>query len=97
MSDYDEFLEEELERLFNLAILRAEDACYQDDKILSPLSEGLFILQILILRSNNAEKLMKKPFLSDEKLVHMLEEARYSIDTALSTHIKNRKGAEGNV
>nr|DAQ73223.1 MAG TPA: hypothetical protein [Caudoviricetes sp.] len=97
MSDYDEFLEEELERLFNLAILRAEDACYQDDQILSPLSVGLLMLSLLVERRDNAEKHMKKPYLSDKKLVRMLEEARHSIDTALSTHIKNRKEAEGNV
>ncbi len=97
MSDYECLLEEEMERLFNLAILRAEDACYEDDKILSPLSEGLFILQILMLKSNNARQHMKKPYLSDKKLVRMLEEVRYSIDTALGTHIKNRKEAEGNV
>lgn len=97
MSDYDELLEEEMERLFNLAILRAEDACYEDNEILSPLSEGLFILQALILRSNSAEKHTGKPYISDERVVRMLEEARYSIDTALSTHIKNRKEAEGDV
>ena len=97
MSDYECLFEEELERLFNLAILRAEDACYEDDKILSPLSEGLSIVQILILKSNNAKQHMKKPYLSDEKLVCMLEEVRYAFDTALSTHIKNRKEAKGNV
>lgn len=97
MSDYDEFLEEEMERLFNLAILRAEDACYQDDRILSPLSVGLLMLSLLVGRRDNAEQCMKKPYLSDEKLVRMLEEARQSIDTALSTHIKNRKEVEGNV
>ena len=31
MSDYDELLEEEMERLFDLAILRAEDTYYEDD------------------------------------------------------------------
>lgn len=97
MSDYDELLEEEMERLFNLAILRAEDACYQDDEILSPLSEGLSILNLLVIRKNNPAQYPKRPYLSDEKLVHILEEARYSIDAALGTHIKNRKGAEGNV
>lgn len=97
MSDYDELLEEEMERLFNLAILRAEDACYKDDKILSPLSEGLSILNLLVIRSNNPAQYPKKPYLSDEKLVCMLEEVQHSIDTALGTHIKNRKGAEGNV
>ena len=97
MSDYDELLEEEMERLFNLAILRAEDTYYEDDQILSPLSEGLSILNLLVMRRDNAEQHMKRPYLSDEKLVRMLEEARYSIDTALSTHIKNRKEAEGNV
>jgi hypothetical protein len=40
MSDYDELLEEELERLFNLAILRAEDTYYEDDQILSPFGLG---------------------------------------------------------
>ena len=49
------------------------------------------------MRRDNAEQHMKRPYLSDEKLVRMLEEARHSIDTALSTHIKNRKEAEGNV
>lgn len=97
MSDYDELLEEEMERLFNLAILRAEDACYQDDQILSPLSEGLSILNLLVTRKNNPAQYPKRPYLSDEKLVCMLEEARHSIDVALSTHIKNRKEAEGNV
>lgn len=96
MSNYDELLEEEMERLFNLAILRAEDACYQDDEILSLLSEGLSILNLLVVR-NNSVQYPKRPYLSDEKLVRMLEEARYSIDTALSTHIKNRKEAEGDV
>jgi hypothetical protein len=97
MSDYDELLEEEMERLFNLAILRAEDTYYEDDQILSPLSEGLSILNLLVIRRDNAEQHMKRPYLSDGKLVRMLEEARHSIDTALSTHIKNRKEAEGNV
>lgn len=97
MSDYDELLEEEMERLFNLAILRAEDACYQDDQILSPLSEGLSILNLLVTRKNNPAQYPKRPYLSDEKLVCMLEDARHSIDTALSTHIKNQKEAEGNV
>lgn len=96
MSNYDELLEEEMERLFNLAILRAEDACYQDDEILSLLSEGLSILNLLVVK-NNSVQYPKRPYLSDEKLVRMLEEARYSIDTALSTHIKNRKEAEGDV
>lgn len=96
MSNYDELLEEEMERLFNLAILRAEDACYQDDEILSLLSEGLSILNLLVVK-NNSVQYPKRPYLSDEKLVRMLEEARHSIDTALSTHIKNRKEAEGDV
>lgn len=78
-----------MERLFNLAILRAEDACYQDDQILSPLSEGLSILNLLVMRKNNPAQYPKRPYLSDEKLVRMLEEARHSIDIALSTHIKN--------
>lgn len=97
MSDYDELLEEEMERLFNLAILRAEDTYYEDDQILSPLSEGLSILNLLVVRKNNPAQYPKRPYLSDEKLVRMLEEARHSIDIALSTHIKNRKEAEGNV
>lgn len=60
MSDYDELLEEEMERLFNLAILRAEDTYYEDDQILSPLSEGLSILNLLVMRRDNAEQHMKR-------------------------------------
>lgn len=67
MSNYDELLEEEMERLFNLAILRAEDACYQDDEILSLLSEGLSILNLLVVK-NNSVQYPKRPYLSDEKL-----------------------------
>ena len=99
MSDYeyDKYLEKEMKNLFDFAISKVKDGDIQDDSIINFLSEGLFVLRILIMRRDNSEQWLKKPYLSDEKLVHMLEEARYSIDTALSIHIKNRKEAEGNV